>query len=263
MLSNGIRSSPESARLRRCSADGGLRREPDVLVHAEQWEDARHLEGPAEALACAKGDRLLRDVTPAEVDRARRRTIEARQQIEERRLSGAVRPDDPEQLALCNLDRFFGQTFCIGVRRSLRRISVSVFRIRILADARHARASGRGADVERSREQLGSRANVRRARLLAPYLVVYSLLRVLGHIVSLDVAGEMVLVGYALGLPLAVAYALRSFGRDARLSLLAFALIFNRQFVLGFLSSLFAIPLFIFIIGLLKRYLDSPLSVEK
>jgi len=92
----------------------------------------------------------------------------------------------------------------------------------------------------------------------APYLVVYGLLRLLSHVVSLPLAGKMVLVGYALCLPLSVAYTLRSFGRDPRLSLLAFAFIFNRQFVLGFLSSLFAIPLFVFIIGLLKRYLDAP-----
>ena len=92
----------------------------------------------------------------------------------------------------------------------------------------------------------------------SPYLVVYGLLRLLSHVVSLHVAGKMVLIGYALLLPLSVAYALRSFGRDPRLSLLAFAFIFNRQFVLGFLSSLFAIPLFVFIIGLLKRYLDAP-----
>lgn len=92
----------------------------------------------------------------------------------------------------------------------------------------------------------------------APYLVVYGLLRLLSQIVSLQIAGKLVLVGYALALPLSVAYTLRSFGRDPRLSLLSFAFIFNRQFVLGFLSSMVSIPLLVFTIGLLKRYLDAP-----
>ncbi|MBK9264948.1 MAG: hypothetical protein IPM54_34845 [Polyangiaceae bacterium] len=92
----------------------------------------------------------------------------------------------------------------------------------------------------------------------SPYIVTYGLLRLLSHVVSLHDAGKIVLFGYAASLPLSVAYTLRGFGRDPRLSLLAFAFIFNRQFVLGFFSSLVSIPLVIFGIGLLKRYLDAP-----
>ena len=83
-----------------------------------------------------KRDRLLRDVTPAEVDRAGRRAIEPRQEIEERRLAGAVRPDDPEQLALGNLEADIGDDFRAAdvepevARGEDRRVHASAFCVR-------------------------------------------------------------------------------------------------------------------------------------
>ncbi len=45
---------------------------------------------------------------PSSVDRPRGRPVQARQEVEQRRLAGAVRPDDAEKLALGHLERDIG-----------------------------------------------------------------------------------------------------------------------------------------------------------
>src|SRR5205823_11482845 len=86
------------------AAERRLRGETDVLERRQEREDARDLERPAEALTGAPERRLVRDVDAVERDRARRRPVDPGEEVEERRLAGAVRADDPEELSLGNLE---------------------------------------------------------------------------------------------------------------------------------------------------------------
>ena len=82
-------------------AERRLGGEPDVLPHGQQREDARDLERAAEPGAACAGTAARRVTSCAvELDRARRRPDDAREQVEERRLPGPVRADDPDELAL-------------------------------------------------------------------------------------------------------------------------------------------------------------------
>src|SRR5205085_3218202 len=75
-----------------------------VLERRQEREDARDLERAADALARAEERRLVRDLDAVEHDRARRRPVDAGEEVEQRRLAGAVRADDPEKLAFGNLE---------------------------------------------------------------------------------------------------------------------------------------------------------------
>jgi hypothetical protein len=63
-------------------------------------ERAHVLEGPGEPLARTLVGRPLRDLVVADVDHALGRLDESAQSVDERRLPGAVRPDQPEDLLL-------------------------------------------------------------------------------------------------------------------------------------------------------------------
>ncbi len=93
---------------------------------------------------------------------------------------------------------------------------------------------------------------------LPPYITYYSLLRLLGSVLSLEAANRVILGAYVVALPLSVAYLATRFGRDRRYGLLAFPLIYNTPFVYGFTSNVFALPIFVLSIALLKEYLDRP-----
>ncbi|MBK8482250.1 MAG: hypothetical protein IPL40_13965 [Proteobacteria bacterium] len=93
---------------------------------------------------------------------------------------------------------------------------------------------------------------------LPPYLTYYGALRVLGSVISLEAANKLLIVGYALVLPLSLAYLLAAFGRDRRLALLGFPLIYNVCFIHGFIANLIALPLLLGALGLLQRYLLTP-----
>ena len=90
------------------AAELGVRGEADVLEHAQQREDARDLERAPEPGAGAPEGRLAGDVTTLQLDRAGRRPRQPGEQVEERRLAGAVRPDDPDELARADLERDIG-----------------------------------------------------------------------------------------------------------------------------------------------------------
>ena len=79
--------------------------EPDVLERAEPREDARDLERPPEPRTAATRRRTRGDVLPPQLDPAGRRWDEPRDEVEQRRLPGAVRPDDGDQLAGPGLER--------------------------------------------------------------------------------------------------------------------------------------------------------------
>jgi ABC-type branched-subunit amino acid transport system ATPase component len=53
-------------------------------------------------------ERVGRDVAARQLDAAHRRSREPREQIEERRLAGSVRADDPDELARADLERDIG-----------------------------------------------------------------------------------------------------------------------------------------------------------
>lgn len=93
---------------------------------------------------------------------------------------------------------------------------------------------------------------------LPPYVTYYSLLRLLGGVLSLEAANRVILGAYVISLPLAVSYLATRFGRDRRYGLLAFPLIYNTPFVYGFTSNVVALPIFVVTIALLKEYLDRP-----
>src|SRR5262245_28549827 len=78
-------------------------RRPDaqILEHRHAVERLRHLVRTSDAAATALVWRERRDVPPVEADAARVGPYIAADQIEERRLAGAVGPDDPERLARC------------------------------------------------------------------------------------------------------------------------------------------------------------------
>ena len=76
---------------------------PRVLEHRQLGEDAGDLEGARDAAPAARGRGERGDVVAAEEHAARGRRQQPRDQVEERGLPGAVRPDDRAQLS--GLDR--------------------------------------------------------------------------------------------------------------------------------------------------------------
>src|SRR6185437_12883380 len=71
----------------------------DVLAHRQVAEPTGMLERPREPVAAAAVRRPARDVTLVELHRAAVRTVEAAEDVDERRLAGAVRADQPDDLA--------------------------------------------------------------------------------------------------------------------------------------------------------------------
>ena len=67
----------------------------DVLTHGEVSEGVAVLERARETRAPAAVRPPARDVAILELDGARARKVEARHDVHERRLAGAVRPDEP------------------------------------------------------------------------------------------------------------------------------------------------------------------------
>src|ERR1700734_810911 len=65
-----------------------------VLEHGEVREDTCDLKAAHDSELCPIGRRHVCDIPAFEVNRSARRWREARQQIEKRRLSGAVRSND-------------------------------------------------------------------------------------------------------------------------------------------------------------------------
>jgi hypothetical protein len=71
----------------------------DVLADAERQEGLRHLEGAVDAEMHEAMRRQARDRPALEIDLAGLRPIEAGDDVDARRLAGAVRADEAENLA--------------------------------------------------------------------------------------------------------------------------------------------------------------------
>src|SRR5436190_11589194 len=80
-------------------------RDLDILAHREAAERVTVLERPRESQSPAPICRPSRHVAILEQHAAVRRTIEAAEDVDERRLAGPVRPDQADDLALPQLER--------------------------------------------------------------------------------------------------------------------------------------------------------------
>src|SRR5262249_17655882 len=76
----------------------------NVVDHAHGLKAFHDLEGTADAAVAAFRRRQSRDVLAVEEDRAFGRPVDAGNQVEQRRLAGAVRTDQAHDLAACNRD---------------------------------------------------------------------------------------------------------------------------------------------------------------
>jgi len=80
------------------------RGDKQVLEHGEVLERVRNLERAADAGDAARARRRLRDVAAVEPDGAAVRPDEPGDQVEQRRFAGAVRSDDAQRLARCDVE---------------------------------------------------------------------------------------------------------------------------------------------------------------
>ena len=76
----------------------------DVLAHRERAERVAVLKRPGETVPAAPVRRPARDLALAELDRALVGVVEAAEDVDERRLAGAVRPDQADDLATPQLE---------------------------------------------------------------------------------------------------------------------------------------------------------------
>ncbi|HEX8824173.1 MAG TPA: hypothetical protein VF794_29905 [Archangium sp.] len=94
---------------------------------------------------------------------------------------------------------------------------------------------------------------------LTPYLGYYYAVSLLNWVLPLDVANRLFLSAYVVGLPLSLAFLLRSLGRPTWPSLLALPLAYGDSFGWGFVNYLAALPLALLCCGLFVRALtDTP-----
>jgi len=94
--------------------------------------------------------------------------------------------------------------------------------------------------------------------LLVPNGVFFWLTVVVSWFVDFVTAGKLMLSVYAVALPLSVHLLLREVGRDRRLTLLSFPMVYNSSLVMGFVSYASAIPIGIAAIAVAFRYRREP-----
>ncbi|GEJ57188.1 hypothetical protein [Anaeromyxobacter diazotrophicus] len=90
---------------------------------------------------------------------------------------------------------------------------------------------------------------------VTPYWGYYGAMWLLTRALPVELASRVLLSAYAAGLPLAAAYLLRSFGRDARWAAFALPLVWSTNLFLGFATFLLSLPLFLLALGLVERHL--------
>ncbi len=95
-----LRCAPSRLTGPRSRAEGS---DLDVLAHGQRAERSAVLEGPREPGPAALARTPGRDRVVAERDRAGRREVEPRHHVDERRLAGAVRADQPDDLVAVHL----------------------------------------------------------------------------------------------------------------------------------------------------------------
>ncbi len=94
--------------------------------------------------------------------------------------------------------------------------------------------------------------------MLTTYLLYYYGADLLAYVMSVESASKVFISLYILGLPLSVIYALRVFGKNQWLGLLAFPLAFSYPFYMGFVSYCLSMPLLIAGLGLWESLLRRP-----
>ncbi|RKH41081.1 hypothetical protein [Corallococcus sicarius] len=90
---------------------------------------------------------------------------------------------------------------------------------------------------------------------LTPYLGYYYLVSALNWLLPLEVANRVFLTAYVVGLPLGLAFLLRSLGRPSWPALLTLPLAYGDSFGWGFINYLAALPLTLLCCGLFVRTL--------
>src|SRR5262249_60014210 len=98
-LEDPVRERPRLRRRARRAAAAEHRADGDIVAHRQLLERLDDLERPRDAHAADLVAGRARDVAPLEEDPARRRLVEPGDAVHERRLAGAVRPDDADDLA--------------------------------------------------------------------------------------------------------------------------------------------------------------------
>lgn len=93
---------------------------------------------------------------------------------------------------------------------------------------------------------------------LQPYTGYHLLLRGLGAVLPLVAAQRVLLVLYTLAVPFSFLYLLLTLNRERRLALLSFPFVYNAPLIYGLFPQALSLPLVIFGVALLKRYLDAP-----
>ena len=94
--------------------------------------------------------------------------------------------------------------------------------------------------------------------VVTPYLGVYYCVSLLNWLVPLQTAMRLFLTAYVAGLPLALAFLLRSLRRPAWPALLAIPFAYGDSFAWGFLNYCSALPLTFLSLGLFVRTLEDP-----
>src|SRR5690606_20513629 len=98
------RARPEKEMRQHAGAAMRMAAEHHVVEHGRHVEEFDVLEGARDAEAGNAVRRHLRDVLALEADTAGCRLIDAAYEVEDRRLAGAVRTDDREDLALVDAE---------------------------------------------------------------------------------------------------------------------------------------------------------------
>ena len=93
---------------------------------------------------------------------------------------------------------------------------------------------------------------------LTPYLGYYWLVSLLNWLVPLTVANKLFLSAYVVGMPLSLAFLLRSLGRPSWPALLAIPFAYGDSFAWGFINYVSAIPLGFLSCGLFVRAIADP-----
>ena len=88
-----------------CRSAGAERGDLDVLAHRQRSKRVAVLKRPCEACPAPPAGPPARDVAALELDAAARRPVEAAEDVHERRLAGAVRADQSDDLAATQLER--------------------------------------------------------------------------------------------------------------------------------------------------------------
>lgn len=91
-----------------------------------------------------------------------------------------------------------------------------------------------------------------------PYWGYYALANGLTWVVGLDVANRVILSSYALGLPFGILLLARRFERSEWLSLFAFPLVWNFDFVIGFVPYVLGVALLPFALVAFDRFCERP-----